>query len=138
MNESMHTDRVEFDTAILEKGLVERNLKGMSPVIKLIQELYAIDTYEALIPVLQQRNQFGHFELSTKDVSTYHRIMGNSHPDLHSAECHLVVDADVIRETVAALQEIRRQITDETRRRLTEILSAKNGPANEKPQILAA
>lgn len=71
MSGRLQKSGTEIDPDELRLGLEASNLKGMVAPIQLIIELYGIKTYEELFPVLQQRNQCGHFQVETTDVATF-------------------------------------------------------------------
>ncbi|UPA22966.1 hypothetical protein K8942_02000 [Candidatus Peribacteria bacterium] len=125
MNTERSINGDEIDPDVLKEGMVEKNLKGMLVVIQLAQELYGIRTYEELIPFLRQKNEYGHFELQTSNTSTYNRIMGKSAPEDHSGNATLVVDKDVIADTIKALLEIQRSIAEDAREKMMEVLEGK-------------
>jgi len=113
---------IDYDN--LERDLKQRQLGGMTPVIRMLGEL-GMDTYESLIPFLQQANQYGHFEFSTTDASFYRRFMGNGgEPDAHPSHSHLVIEKEVIAETVEALRDIREKIQQEVRQNMMDVLNA--------------
>jgi hypothetical protein len=108
-----------IDFRELEQTLKENDLAGMVDPIQLIVAERRVTTYEQLLAVLRERNEFGHFQIEAADASRARSIMGNAGSDALPRHHHLVIAREAVEETIRVIESL----TDETRSRMQRVLS---------------